>query len=170
MTETTPLVVALVGCGKRKAPTATGMPAKDLYTGVPFRLALKYAEQTADDVHILSALHGVISPYQTIPPYDELMNLKSPEEKAAWGKAVVTYLDHEYPNTRIHIMFYAGMMYIRPIAKYLPARLGFWTWENPLVGKDLFQRIRWLKEKNDALQERQTQVSDLQSPLVDAPP
>jgi hypothetical protein len=37
--------------------------------------------------------------------------------------------------------------------KTLPDRWGYWTWENPLAGKDLFTRIRWLKEKTVALQE-----------------
>jgi hypothetical protein len=151
---TVPLNVALVGCGVRKAPEESGLPAKDLYTGVPFLLAFRYAEATADDVHILSALHGLISPYQCIAPYDMSMVMKSPAEKAAWGRAVCIALEHEYPRTKLHLTFYAGMQYIRPIEQFLPERLGFWTWENPLEGQGLFKRNRWLKEKLDALQER----------------
>jgi hypothetical protein len=149
--EITPVVVALVGCGKRKAAHSPNLPAKDLYIGAPFRLALNYALRTADDVLILSALHGVISPFQRIAPYDVVMPQKTIPEQYIWGRDVVAELRTLYPMTRIHIVFYAGMQYIRPIMKTLPEEKHYWTWENPLAGKDLFTRIRWLKEKLDAL-------------------
>lgn len=151
--QTHPLVVALVGCGKRKASVQKGLPAKDLYTGVLFRLAFGHALKTADDVLILSALHGLICPYRVTEPYDFAMSQRTSEGREAWGNEVVSCLNAEYPMTRLHLVFYAGMQYVKPVMRALPEKKPYWTWENPLDHMDMFQRIRWLKQQQDQHQE-----------------
>jgi len=151
--ETLPIRVALVGCGKRKASDKGSLPARELYSGSLFRLSIQYAEHVADDVHILSALHGLLSPHDRLSPYDRWMNRLTQEEKEIWAADVINSLDDAYPDTRIHILFFAGMTYIRPLVPHLRDRLGYWTWENPLINKGLFQRLSWLKENLHAVQE-----------------
>jgi hypothetical protein len=165
--ERTKLTVALVGCGKRKVITESGLPAKDLYKGSLYRLSMRYALEVAEDVHILSALHGLVSPYQLLTPYDKCITQMSATQQYEWGERVIRELDDAYPNQPLHIQFFAGMHYIRPIVKYLPERLGFWTWENPLIGKDLFRRLSWLKENLIAIQERQTEITNTEDTSID---
>lgn len=136
--------VALVGCGKMKVKNA--VQAKDLYIGVPFRLAMKHARATADDVHILSALHGLLSPFALIPPYDLSMAQLPPQKHFEWGKRVLASLRTEYPMQRLRIVFYAGKQYIRPITKMITDEDRYWTFENPLDGLDMYERIRWFKD------------------------
>lgn len=61
-------MIGLVGCGKSKRPTAS--PARDLYTGNLFRLALAYALARCDVVYVVSALHGLLPLDRVIEPYD----------------------------------------------------------------------------------------------------
>jgi hypothetical protein len=138
------LIVALVGCGKLKAE-GQSIPARLLYRGVPFRLAMAHAENTADDVHILSALHGLVAPDQMLAPYDFSMVQIRPSEHINWGRKILRDLLAAYPMRRLHIVFYAGMQYIRPINQAITDEHRYWTFENPLEGLDLFERIRWFK-------------------------
>ena len=133
------------------------MPAMDLYTGSPFRLSIRYAFEIADDVLIMSALHGVISPYDRIAPYDVTMADKSKDEIEAWGAEAVGTLTALYPMTRLHLVFFAGIRYIKPLVAPLEKKNGYWTWENPLESMDMFKRIKWLKGQLNGIQERQAQ-------------
>jgi hypothetical protein len=146
---TTELEVALVGCGKLKAKEQ-GLAAKDLYTGVPFRLAYSHAKATADDVHILSALHGLVNPFAMLAPYDFSMVQMPPSMHIEWGRRVLGDLKAAYPMRRLKIVFYAGTQYIRPIMRAVTDEARYWTFHDPLKGLDLFERIRWFKA-NDPL-------------------
>lgn len=138
------ITVALVGCGKLKAKETR--LAKELYIGLPFRLAMRHALETADDVHILSAMHGLLDPYSQVVPYDYSMAELPPEKHIWWGRRVLWDLRTAYPMRRLKIVFYAGQQYIRPIMRAVTAEANYWTFEDPLKGLDLFQRIRWFKE------------------------
>ena len=65
----------IIPCGKAKLDTAA--PARDLYVGGMFRLALDTAEKEAaldgGRVLILSALHGLLELDQVVEPYDVKM-------------------------------------------------------------------------------------------------
>lgn len=147
-----PKNVALVGCGKAKLSTTEKVHAHELYVGNPFRLSCTYATATADDVHILSALHGLLSPWDRIAPYEFSMTKMFVSEQRQWGLRVVRALKALYPLTRLRITFLAGRHYIRPIVGALTEQdRQYWTFDDPLMGLDLFQRNRWLKKKLDAL-------------------
>lgn len=147
MAQGSSLKVALVGCGKRKKPTTVGLPAHELYTGVPFRLAFQHARETADDVHILSALHGLVNPFSLLAPYDFSMVKLAPSKHLEWGRRVLADLRTAYPLTRLNITFYSGQQYIRPIMRAVTDEFAYWTFENPLDGLDMFERISWFKEQ-----------------------
>ena len=137
--------MALVGCGKKKAVTEAGLPAHELYIGNPFRMAFSHARRTVDDVHILSALHGLVDPFQLLAPYDMGMTQMLMSEQREWGRQIVLSLRAAYPLTPLRIIFYAGAHYVRPVAAALESEKDYWTYEDPLKGMNLFQRLAWFK-------------------------
>ena len=145
-TDVTPLTVALVGCGKKKR--GIRCKAKDMYVGTLFRLAYTHAERTADDVHILSALHGLLPPFTEIESYQLSINEMLHHEKQDWANGVVSDLFMFYPLTRLRLVFYAGQAYIRPILEAAHEQLSYWEIVDPLKGLDLFERIRWFKAQS----------------------
>ena len=108
-------------------------------------MAFRYASDTADDVHILSALHGLVDPYQLLAPYDMVMTQMTMSEQREWGHNVVFALKAAYPLTPVHIIFYAGGLYVRPVIAALQSELKYWTYTDPLQGLDLFKRLAWFK-------------------------
>lgn len=79
--ETDPTLV-IVPCGRSKIwskqPSAGPTLAKDAYTGSPFKVNRKYAEQKGDVWIILSAKYGFISPDFELPePYEVTFKRKS---------------------------------------------------------------------------------------------
>lgn len=141
--------VALVGCGKAKVKEGP-VPAKDLYIGNPFRMSMRHAVRTADDVHILSALHGLVAPHQELEPYDLSMTKMFISDQRIWGERVVDELRTAYPLMPIRIIFYAGQHYVRPILAAMTPDLRYWTFENPLEGLDLFARMRWFRAQEES--------------------
>ncbi len=68
-------VLVIVPCGQRKiwetAPHLGPVPARDAYTGAPFKVNRAYAERFATDWVILSAKYGFLRPEALVPgPYD----------------------------------------------------------------------------------------------------
>jgi hypothetical protein len=143
-----PKNVALVGCGKAKLSTTEKVHAHELYIGNPFKMSYQYAFQAADDVHILSALHGLLSPHDRIAPYEFAMTQMFISAQREWGLRVVHALKALYPVTHLRITMLAGQQYIRPVVDALTEQdRQYWTIETPMKGLDLFQRNRWLKKK-----------------------
>lgn len=74
--------LVIVPCGRSKIwdkhPTAGPTPAKDAYTGVPFKLNRQYAESFCNAWVILSAKYGFIPPDFVLPgPYEVTFKRKS---------------------------------------------------------------------------------------------
>lgn len=67
-------LLVIIPCGKGKIwdtyPTMKQVPAKDAYTGSPFKVNRDYAEKFAEKWVILSAKYGYISPETFIEDYD----------------------------------------------------------------------------------------------------
>lgn len=136
-----PLDVTLVGCGKLKH--ASRRPAKDLYRGNLFRSAMRYAEETADDIQILSALHGVLNPFEEIEPYDLSMIQVGREGRRMWGHRVVGQLLQLYPLSYLRITILAGRHYADPLFSAAEKEGAPWDFELPLDGLTLGQRLKW---------------------------
>lgn len=86
-------VIGLVGCGKRKAPTACR--ARDLYCGPLFVKRVRYVDATCDRWYIVSALHGLLSPDTIVEPYDVTLIDADPDERRRWATRVVDQLATE---------------------------------------------------------------------------
>ncbi len=75
-------LLIIVPCGQRKIwddhPTRGATPAREAYTGAPFKVNKKYAEHFAEQWVILSAKYGFIPPDFIIPgPYNVTFKKKS---------------------------------------------------------------------------------------------
>lgn len=124
-----------------------GLPAHHLYAGNLFTQSFKLAEEIADDVHILSALHGLVNPHSKLAPYDLGLNMMTKRQRSEWGRGVATSLSSLYEDDGIHLIFFAGRMYIDPVIEAISQFHYPWTYSNPMSGLGLFQRNKWLKEK-----------------------
>ncbi len=74
-----PGTLVIVPCGAAKVwtkhPDAGPTPAKDTYTGTPFRVNRAFAEAMGDSWVILSAKYGFLTPDSVIPgPYNVTFN------------------------------------------------------------------------------------------------
>jgi hypothetical protein len=149
--NTEALDVALVGCSSLKQKTGgVEVMAKDLYRGRLCRMGYKYAVSMGWEVHFLSALHGLVQPCDLIAPYNFSIAHLRYSEHAIWGQHVVTALLALYPLTRLHLRFFVGRAYIRPILQSLSSHAGYWTWEEPLDGLDLFERFKWFEDQRQS--------------------
>jgi|GEM_PF-1238524 len=135
--------IALVGCGKAKAPQAT--EARWLYTGPLFRAALNAAEaEFGDDVWILSAQHGLVDLDEVLEPYDVALDDCDATYLADWGHDVIRNLHDDDRNTPAHLTVYAGHAYAEALRPHLPAG---WTLEEPMAGLGQGERLAWLKRR-----------------------
>ena len=148
--EVTPLVVGLVGCGKSKASVDIPVPARDLYRSSLFSLSMRYADRYADDTHILSGKHGLLAPHELVAPYDGELSQASSED---WAKSVIDNLLAHYHDTTLDLVVLSGRRYSDCLFGEIQRRGIAWSYGNPLLSMGLFQRLRWLKERIDAISE-----------------
>lgn len=139
MTAAFPL--ALVGCGKAKAPDP--QPARLLYTSTLFRLSLAHAEAAAERVWIVSALHGLVDPDETISPYALALGELSPEVQRIWALGVTSAVAELLgPSEGRRVLLLAGGAYALLLGASLD-RAG-WQVEQPLRGLSIGRRLHWL--------------------------
>ena len=124
-----------------------------MYTGQLFKLSYAHARRSVsiDDVLIVSALHGLLDPFQEIDYYDLSLNNLLLHERTDWANKVVDSIFMAYPLTRVRLVFYAGAAYIKPIVEAAYSQEGYWDMENPMEGLDLFQRLAWLRKEEKLL-------------------
>jgi hypothetical protein len=135
--------VALVGCGKRKAPGRR--PARYLYTGALFVKALALAPRLAPRVLVLSALHRVVELDQELDPYEHGMD--DVEDPDAWAELCcgdLRRLVDRPAGEPLVLVVLAGAAYAGPLAA-AAARWG-WEVEEPLRGLAQGPRLRRLNE------------------------
>lgn len=155
-----PLRLALVGCGKAKRSTAA--PARELYTGSLFRSAWRYAQATADQVLILSAQHGVLSPDEVLEPYDSTLTTMRRADRDAWASRCALDLRARFAGLPVHVVFLAGEAY----RLALPAA---WSVESPLDGLGLGRRLACLASLNLQLRKSGTTVPSQPHSLTESP-
>ena len=132
---------ALIACSKRKL--ATSAPARDLYTGVLFRAARRWAEANADAWYILSAKYGLVPPDRVISPYNVTLKQLPAAERRAWAARVTAEL-RRVLKPGDHVVFLAGEAYR---AGLIDAIRGMGcTVEIPMEGLGIGQQLHWLKE------------------------
>ena len=63
-----PTTIVLIGCSKSKLDEPA--PARELYTGQLFKKAVAWTERQGHQWFVISALHGLVAPNQSISPYN----------------------------------------------------------------------------------------------------
>ena len=132
--------VGLVGCAKQKR--AGTHLARDLYTSQLFRLALRVAERTCDEVFILSALHELVDLSQPLRSYDRQLSQLDKHMRALWGARVSASLADRFPHLDVDLLLSAGREYVLPLN--LPPR---WRALEPLRGLGIGARLRGLSAR-----------------------
>ena len=136
--------IGLVGCGKAKREGVHA--ARDLYVGRLFTGAFALSHTEHDDTYILSARHGLLRPDDRVASYDFCLHDLRLSDRHRWGAGVVYHLQTLFPTSmRLEFVLLAGAAYVRPILDAArSARLSAWSFEDPMAGMGLLQRMSWL--------------------------
>lgn len=107
-----------------------------MYKSYRFQVDRTYAEQMYDDWYILSGLHGLLTPYKPIRPYDFDLNQAPDLAKQNWGYKLIGQLAANVPGLPVSaITLRARGAYLELTSKAL-APFGF---RGPrLAGTDLY--------------------------------
>ena len=132
----------LIGCVKSKLERPAA--AKELYTSRLFRGARCWAERRGSRWMILSALHGLVGPEDTIAPYEATLLTMGQAERRKWGARVMAQLDLAGKGVET-IIFLAGAAYRTPIESAIEAA-GTKTWA-PLKGLGLGRQLQWFAKQ-----------------------
>jgi len=105
--------VVLVGCVKSKQPRPA--LAKDLYISDLFRARRRFAERFGHSWFILSALHGLVDPEQSLAPYEKVLTVG---ESRRWADRVFVALSPQLQAGERVVLVAGG-----PYRKYLMPQL-----------------------------------------------
>jgi hypothetical protein len=133
--------LVLVGCGAQKL--ATPAPAASLYTGPLFRMSADWARANGTRWGVLSAAHGLVSPADTLQPYELSLPQLGARKRRAWAHSVAAQVAEMSEGRNWWVAILAGAHYVHPLRGMLQAQghsvaapLGRW-----FIG----QRLQWLK-------------------------
>jgi hypothetical protein len=134
--------VALVGCAQEKLPSPA--LARDLYTSALFRAARRYAEETCDEWHVLSAAHGLVHPTRELAPYDVSLVTMPREERETWAARTAAELVQAFRGRPVRLVVLAGAEYARAV------ELSGLPYDTPLAGLQVGERRAWFKRATAA--------------------
>jgi hypothetical protein len=139
-----PLVrVALIGCSKTKLDGRHR--ARDLYIGPLFKASLGHATHTADELFVLSSVHGLLALDQEVDSYDRPLRSASKSERDNWAYRACLDLRRRMRGRRFEVVIYAGETYADPIEKYLRLLDCSIAVTAPLSGLTLGYQLRWFR-------------------------
>jgi hypothetical protein len=136
--------IGLVGCVKKKAPVP--QKAADLYTSTLFLGRRRFVERTCSEWWILSALHGLIDPDETVAPYDLALKSLGREQRRRWSRDVLKSIDAQVgirPGDTVE--FHAGAEY-RDFGLEAGLIDRGCRIENPTLGMGIGIQLRFYKE------------------------
>lgn len=135
--------IYLVSCVsvKRHVPSL----AKDLYISPWFLKARRYAEGTGCPWYVLSAEYGLVSPNQTLAPYEKTLNTMPISERRQWSEKVIAQMDQAIPQMKSAV-FLAGQRYREFLASQLQSR-GV-SVEVPMEGLRIGEQLGWLGQNS----------------------
>ncbi len=131
-----PVRVVLISCGKKKLPTPGA--AREVYCAAYFQECLRYAESVGDEVRIVSAKYGLLSPETPIEPYELRIEQLSPTQRCAWARDVMGKLGDELLGIRFVAVLLCGESYAAPIRLRCQQQgIGY---SQPLAGLEIGER------------------------------
>ncbi len=137
-----PIRFVLISCSKSKLEAPA--PARSLYTGQLFKKAVGWAERHQLQWFVVSALHGLLTPSQTVAPYNYTIKDMRGVEREQWAHRVVSADLTRYAAKHSH----AILILPEPYRRFIEPELfkNKITYENPLAGKGIGQQINWLSK------------------------
>ncbi len=120
----------LIACCKRKASAPA--PARELYRGDLFRLAMRWAESAGLPWAVLSAAHHLVLPGQIVAPYDTTLADLSDTARVVWARLSVIELFRRVGHPARCVLL-AGAKYREHVETELRSR-GVLEIETPLAG------------------------------------
>lgn len=131
--------IGLISCASKKLSKLA--KAKDLYSSPLFAKSRTFVEDNCDSWYILSAKYGLISPEETIKPYDDTLKNKTHKERKAWAGLVWSKLDNILkPSDTVTVL--AGEYY-REFIVPLMVEKGCHV-EIPMKGLGIGRQLQWL--------------------------
>ncbi len=142
--ELDPRPMVLVGCSKQKRKGT--WPAAELYTSPLFLKARAWAERFGYRWAVLSAHYAVIEPTKEVASYDVTIRDRNayghklkPHEYDSWLQGhVQAWYCFDWPRPLVVL---AGEAYTRPLRGF------FEHLQEPLVGMQIGERLRWLTQQ-----------------------
>ena len=131
--------IVLIACSSRKG----FKPAKaaDLYQSSLFRKSMAYAQSLRpDEIHILSAKHGLLRRDAEIAPYNVTLNKKSRADVEKWATHVLDQLREVADLQADHFTILAGERYCRGLLPHIV------HYTVPLAGLGIGSQLQFLKE------------------------
>jgi cytoplasmic iron level regulating protein YaaA (DUF328/UPF0246 family) len=133
--------IYLVQCSKTKREFPS--PAQYLYTSDLFKKSSAYSKKHADKWFILSALHHLVHPDQTLDYYNVTLKDKFRSQRRDWAVQVFSTLKSQIsPGDKI--VFLAGELYSEFLLPLL-VKNG-WEVECPMEGLPIGKKLHWLKK------------------------
>jgi hypothetical protein len=134
---------------KEKGPAPAA--ARDLYVSPLFRGRRAYVERTCSRWFILSALHGVLDPADTIAPYDVTLSNVGVAGRRAWAVEVLASLERRLgPVAGIEFELHAGASYREfGLVDGLRARGGAVV--NPTAGLSMGRQLHLYRNANSGV-------------------
>jgi hypothetical protein len=139
------LIYALIPCSKHKAEGQAN--ALTMYwSSSLFRGAYRVAGRKGQEVLILSAKYGLLTPERVIFPYNVHLNSLSPADKLIWQEGVLArLLNRAHLDPEIRFTSYLGSVYADLIVPELRQR-GYEV-DEPLKGLRYGKRLAWFKRE-----------------------
>lgn len=142
-TQTTkpPTTIVLISCSKSKL--AKPALARELYTGQLFKKAVAWAERHGHQWFVISALHGLVAPTQSLAPYNySLKERCGSRERESWAhRTIRALLPNHLPNgsRAVLIMPELYRRFIQPELQRASI-----TYSNPLERLSIGKQMQWL--------------------------
>lgn len=133
--------VGLISCTKSKREGKHR--AESLYTSPLFKKSFEYSLRRFDNIHLLSAKHGVLDLDEKIECYDKTLNNMDYEEREKWSKRVASELNEKYSKNDT-LFFLCGKRYYELVTDYLEI-----PYQILMEGMGIGERLHWLNKKLD---------------------
>jgi len=138
---TAPTNFVLISCSKSKLNERA--TARELYTGTLFQKAVAWAERHGYEWFVVSALHGLLTPDQTIAPYNySLKQRRGSRERESWAHLAISAHLTNHVAKGSHAFLIMPELYRRFIQHELERQSI--TYTNPLEHLAIGQQMRWL--------------------------
>jgi len=136
-----PTTIVLISCSKSKLDKPA--PARELYTGQLFKKAVAWTERQGHQWFVISALHGLVAPNQSIASYNySLKDRRGSRERESWAHLAIRALSPIHLPRGSRAILIMPELYRRFIQPELD-RASI-TYSNPLQRLAIGKQMQWL--------------------------